>query len=64
MLQEILSWGRPQVDSSKKAEEEIAKIVERYSDEIVEQWNKEIDGLLTFVRFRAIQYDSSYSFIE
>ena len=54
----------PQLDSSKKAEEEIAKIVERYSDEIVEQWNKEIDGLLTFVRFRVIQYDSSHSFID
>ena len=29
--------------------EETAKTVEKYSDELVEQWNKEIDGLLTFV---------------
>ena len=31
------AWGR------------ITLIVEKYSDELVEQWNKEIDGLLTFV---------------
>ena len=29
--------------------EETAKTIEKYSDELVEQWNKEIDGLLTFV---------------
>ena len=31
------AWGR------------ITLTVEKYSDELVEQWNKEIDGLLTFV---------------
>ena len=34
----------------EKAREAVAEAVERYSDELVEQWNKEIDGLLTFVR--------------
>ena len=34
----------------QEAMERIAKTVEKYSDELVEQWNKEIDGLLTFVR--------------
>ena len=29
----------------------IAKTVEDYSEEMIEQWIKEIDGLLTFVRF-------------
>ena len=28
----------------------IAKMVEDYSEDLIEQWNKEIDGLLTFVR--------------
>ena len=28
----------------------ITKAAKKYSDEMVEQWNKEIDGLLTFVR--------------
>ena len=28
-----------------------SKTVMKYSDEMVDQWNKEIDGLLTFVRF-------------
>ena len=60
-FQEVLSWG---TSDPSIAEEEIVKVVERYSDEIVEQWNKEIDGLLTFVRFRVIRYDSSHSFIE
>ncbi|KAH9910358.1 uncharacterized protein BXZ73DRAFT_20400, partial [Epithele typhae] len=27
---------------------ETRKTVEKYSDELVDQWNKEIDGLLTF----------------
>ena len=31
------AWGR------------ITLTVEKYSDELVEQWNKEIDGLQTFV---------------
>ena len=34
----------------EEARERIARTVEKYSDELVEQWNKEIDGLLTFVR--------------
>ena len=34
--------------------EETAKTVEKYSDELVEQWNKEIDGLLTFVSIRTL----------
>ena len=33
----------------EKAWKNITSTVETYSDEMVEQWNKEIDGLLTFV---------------
>ena len=36
------AWGR------------ITLTVEKYSDELVEQWNKEIDGLLTFVSIRTL----------
>ena len=38
--------------TDKEREEAWARItltVEKYSEELVEQWNKEIDGLLTFV---------------
>ena len=28
----------------------VAKMVEDYSEDLIEQWNKEIDDLLTFVR--------------
>ena len=33
----------------------IAKTVENYSEEMIEQWIKEIDGLLTFVRSSQIR---------
>ena len=32
-----------------KAWVKTADIIKKYSDEMVDQWNKEIDGLLTFV---------------
>ena len=36
----------------KKAEawDEVSNTVKDHSDELIEQWIKEIDGLLTFVR--------------
>ena len=37
-------------EEREKAWERITLTVEKYSDELVEQWNKQIDGLLTFVR--------------
>ena len=37
----------------------IAKTVEDYSEEMIEQWIKEIDGLLTFVR--SSQFDTLLS---
>ena len=37
-------------EEREKAWKNITSAVEKYSDEMVEQWNKEIDGLLTFVR--------------
>ena len=64
-LQEILSWGIPPQNPNKNPEEEVAKVVEKYSDEIVDQWNKEIDGLLTFVRQLVMRdYNVRYSFLE
>ena len=36
-------------EEREKAWGRITLTVEKYSDELVEQWNKEIDGLLTFV---------------
>ena len=33
----------------EKAWKEVAEVVKKYNDELVDQWNKEIDGLLTFV---------------
>ena len=36
-------------EEREKAWKNITSAVEKYSDEMVEQWNKEIDGLLTFV---------------
>ena len=37
-------------EEREKAWGRITMTVEKYSDELVEKWNKEIDGLLTFVR--------------
>ena len=36
-------------EESEKAWKHIANDVEKYSDEMVEQWNKEIDNFLTYV---------------
>ena len=36
-------------EKAERAWEDTTKIVEKYSDELVDQWNQEIDGLLTFV---------------
>ena len=36
----------------KDAVDRINKTIQKYSTERVKQWNKEIDGLLTFVSIR------------
>ncbi|KAH9910355.1 uncharacterized protein BXZ73DRAFT_18521, partial [Epithele typhae] len=38
-------YKQPEIDAAWK---ETRKTAEKYSDELVDQWNKEIDGLLTF----------------
>lgn len=38
-----------------------AETVQKYSVELVEQWNKEMDGLLTFVRFSSSSILIAYS---
>ena len=37
-------------EEREKAWSEVAGKVEAYSDELIKQWIREIDGLLTFVR--------------
>ena len=39
-------------EEREEALNRLTDTVKKYSDERVEQWNKQIDGLLTFVRAR------------
>ena len=39
----------PYTEGQKEVLEKTREIVKNYSEEMVAQWNKEIDGLLTFV---------------
>ena len=38
------------MEEKAEAWHNVANTVKNYSDELIEQWIKEIDGLLTFVR--------------
>ena len=38
------------MEEKAEAWHNVSKTVKDYSDELIEQWIKEIDGLLTFVR--------------
>ena len=42
-------WNIYTDEEREEAWDRITDTVKKYSDERVEQWNKEIDGLLTFV---------------
>ena len=46
----LVALGECSEQDKAEAWPKIAKMVEDYSEDLIEQWNKEIDGLLTFVR--------------
>ena len=55
MVQEMISLLAETLDNKHSAEaqakawEDTAEVVKQYSDEMVQRWNREIDGLLTYV---------------
>ena len=48
LLAETLD-NKHSAEAQAKAWEDTAEVVKQYSDEMVQRWNREIDGLLTYV---------------